>query len=550
MSTIHHRCSDSRLRLIIVCLGAIVISGSAIAFTVYPRQVAATYGEDPNDPLPVWETHVATDGTTAIAVYHRGKAEQQPIKRIAYTVGSYDPNDPNHDPNQPWTWQEKGVIDTGIYESVWDPTIAYDPTLRRFVAAAGATDNDTEESHIVVSFYDPNDAAPGFTEWAPISWDGADKPWLIAGEKTTWGRELYIIWGQDPVRYARSVKGGADPDPNDPNTPTTWGTGQITIGGDAVRGTFCAHPACRQRVNEPNEPTDPSDPLYIAYRRDGKTIRFLKGVDDNTDPNSPTLTFSYLWGMSQLGQGPSYPVPLNVATNATTMDLSPYVADDFYVKTTPWLVADPTDAGRLYLLYQDIVDDQDPDCIEDPDECDVDVDVFIQKITQRGSGNSWVASSRVRVNQDDEDPNDPNSADQFTPTVLIDDDGNLHVIFYDDRRWPDQSDGDSSGCMFDVYYAVSTDQGSTWEEHLLYAADPHDPNEVEALDSMLDNYGIGGGIFGPFEYPGLGYYVDETREFLLASFTGTDPNDPYGPGDGAVIYSSLIELDPNDPNNP
>jgi hypothetical protein len=67
---------------------------------------------------------------------------------------------------------------------------------------------------------------------------------------------------------------------------------------------------------------------------------------------------------------------------------------------------------------------------------------------------------------------------------------------------------------------------------------------------MLDNYGIGGGKFGPFEYPGLAYYVDATREFLLASFTGTDPNDPYGPGDGAVIYSSLIGLDPNDPNNP
>lgn len=542
MSTTDNCRIERKLSLIAVCVAAALVCGSAIAFTVRARQVAATWGEEPNDPDPVWETHVATDGTTAIAVYHRGKAEQQPKKKIAYAIGSYDPNDPNHDPNQPWTWEEQGLIPPGdVYESSFDPTVVYDPTSGKYIAGAGATDDDALETHIVVSFYDPNDVSPAFSDWDRVSTSGGDKPWLIAGEKTTWGRELYIIWGQNPLRYARSVKAGA---------ANTWGTGQITVGGDAVRGTFCAHPACRQRVHDPNELTDPGDPLYIAYRRDGKTIRFLKGVDDNTDPNSPTLTFSYLWGMSQQGQGPAYPVPLSVATNATTMDLSPYVADDFDVFTTPWLVADPTDSKRLYLLYQDIVDDQDPDCIEDPDECDVDIDVFIQKITRRGSGNSWVASSRVRVNQDDEDPNDPNSADQFTPTVLIDDDGNLHVIFYDDRRWPDQSDGDSSGCMFDVYYAVSTDQGSTWEEHLLYATDPNDPNEVEVLDPMLDNYGIGGGIFGPFEYPGLAYHVDQTREFLLASFTGTDPNDPYGPGDGAVIYSSLIELDPNDPNDP
>lgn len=68
MSTTHDYTRTRHFRLIVVCLAATLVGGSTIAFTVYPRQIAATWGENPNDPTPVWETAVATDGATAIAV--------------------------------------------------------------------------------------------------------------------------------------------------------------------------------------------------------------------------------------------------------------------------------------------------------------------------------------------------------------------------------------------------------------------------------------------------------------------------------------------------
>lgn len=565
MSTTHDYTRTRHFRLIVVCLAATLVGGSTIAFTVYPRQIAATWGENPNDPTPVWETAVATDGATAIAVYHRGKAEQSPKKKIAYSVGSYDPNNPS----QPWTWEEKGLIIADEYDVTFDPSIVYDPTSEEFVCVAAGYYTPDEEKQIIVSFYDPNEAVPEFGAWTPVARrlddlqdpnDNAlvDKPWLVAGENTIWGRELYIVWFDAPAgeqagyAYARSVDGGQ-----------TWSWDEIKVDSNRITGIFCAQPACRQRVHEPNEPTydpdDPNnpfegDPLYIAYRHDNNTIGFLAGMDDNSDPNNPGLTFSYLTGATQIehqapldGELPLddqqvIPVPLRIQTNAAGMDLSYHVPGMFDVKTTPWLVVDPTDANRLFAVYQDVIDDQDPNI-------DYDVDVFVQKITR--DGDDWVAHARVRVNQNYEDPNDPNSSDQFTPTVIIDNDGNLHVIYYDDRRWPEQNDGPPhTGDKFDVYYAISTDHGATWEERLLYAVDPEDPNEVPSLDPSYDDYGAPYGKFGPFEYPGLAYYVDHTREFLLASFTGTDPNDPYGVGNCAAIFSSLIVLDPGDPNNP
>lgn len=346
MSSRHDYLRTRYFRLIVVFWAVALVCASTIAFTVYSRQIAATWGEDPNDPQPVWETAVATDGTTAIAVYHSGKAEQEPKKKIAYAVGTYDPNEPN----QPWTWEEQGLIPPGqMYEASFDPTVVYDPTSGKFIAAAVATDYDLPRTDIVVSFYDPNDTSPAFSDWTIVSLNGADKPWLLAGEKTIWGRELYIIWWdtlQNHYRYARSVKGGA---------PDAWGEGVITVDGNPVSGIFCAQPACRQRVHEPNEPTydpdDPNnpfegDPLYIAYRHNNRTIGFLAGVDDNSDPNNPGLTFSYLTGATQIehqapldGELPLddqqvIPVPLRIRTNAAGLDLIEHVPGSFDVKTT------------------------------------------------------------------------------------------------------------------------------------------------------------------------------------------------------------------------
>jgi hypothetical protein len=204
MSITHCSCLRGRLAVLIFCLVPTLVCGSAIAFSVHGRQIAATHSGEPNNPRPLWETQIATNGELAIAVYHAGT---QGTKRITYAVATYDPNEPN----EPWAWDSDEMrIEQADYSLAYDPSIVYDPTSGKFAVVAGAKNTVEQKNHIVVAFYDPDDPNQAFTEWEKVA-DAGDKPWLLAGEKTTWGRELYIVWWDDDqghYRYARSVKGG------------------------------------------------------------------------------------------------------------------------------------------------------------------------------------------------------------------------------------------------------------------------------------------------------------------------------------------------------
>ena len=64
----------------------------------------------------------------------------------------------------------------------------------------------------------------------------------------------------------------------------------------------------------------------------------------------------------------------------------------------------------------------------------------------------------------------PEEKDQFLPSVTVDDQGRIHVIFYDDRNY-EQTHNNPPTLLpkFDVYYAVSTNQGATFTNFELYA---------------------------------------------------------------------------------
>lgn len=70
-----------------------------LALTVHDRQVAADKG-DPNDPRPLWETHVVTGPRRAIAVYNYGPSGFD--VKVGYAIGITDAQDPN------WTWDIQG----------------------------------------------------------------------------------------------------------------------------------------------------------------------------------------------------------------------------------------------------------------------------------------------------------------------------------------------------------------------------------------------------------------------------------------------------------
>ena len=77
-----------------------------------------------------------------------------------------------------------------------------------------------------------------------------------------------------------------------------------------------------------------------------------------------------------------------------------------------------------------------------------DVDIFLTRSTDGGT----VWSPPVRVNDDAF----ANGADQFHPWLVCDENGTLHLTFYDRRNNIPQN------LLMDLYYTYSTDAGQTW----------------------------------------------------------------------------------------
>jgi hypothetical protein len=78
-----------------------------------------------------------------------------------------------------------------------------------------------------------------------------------------------------------------------------------------------------------------------------------------------------------------------------------------------------------------------------------DPDVVFHRSTDAGT--TW--SAGIRVNQDPLN----NGKVQFFPTIAVDDNGGINVIYYDNR----QIDSDS----MDVYLSRSTDEGNNWKDY-------------------------------------------------------------------------------------
>lgn len=159
------------------------------------------------------------------------------------------------------------------------------------------------------------------------------------------------------------------------------------------------------------------------------------------------------------------------------------------------------------------------------DPARTDVNVYLHKLTYANGG--WTAGPRIQVN-------DPyateHESDQFMPSVTVDDNGRIHIIFYDDRNYTDdpndpendQQPDDTYLPKFDAFYAYSTNQGQTWVNEKLWF-DPPEP----ALDFTQR-------IVNPKEYIGICWYDD----LVWTAYTGTYSADPYNKG---VIWSSRIE---------
>ena len=192
----------------------------------------------------------------------------------------------------------------------------------------------------------------------------------------------------------------------------------------------------------------------------------------------------------------------------------------FKVISLPQIAVDPSDASKLYLVYQDVALAGGGD-----------VDIFCRLLTNMGT--YWDLGDAVRVNDDPVTVWPPDDKDQVLPAVEVDTSGRVHIVFYDDRKYS-QDDLDTSGIAFDVYYAVSLDSGVTFT-NVEFGAIPKEP----ALQSDLTS--LSGGSPTPGEYPGIACHEDT----VWVAFSGTWSGEEISPGvfadDRSVIYVSRVK---------
>lgn len=395
-------------------------------------------------------------------------------------------------------WASGEIDPNTTHAAICDLSTAYDAQTGDFLAAA-----TTGGAVISCRF----EAGPKLGEVTPGTWQQAahhggifvDKPWIVAGDPNLpTGQEYYITYsvGNYYYWYLRSINGGQN-----------WYKAKVELAdtGEQVHG---GAPALQPAV-------DGDGPLYAAYISGG--IHFLVGVDTPTS-SPPAVDF---WELLRQADDPNDPpVPLTVPLNKGYIGAYiPSVFSQPTASTQPQLAVDPTNPNRLYIVYQDTATNQ---------SNDQDVNVYLRELTK--NGDYWERGDRIQVNDDET----LYESDQFMPSVTVDDNGRIHVIFYDDRNYTDGPTGDLQPdddpnvlAKLDAYYAWSDDQGANWTNMELYAEPPEPAINREILLNV-----------NPREYNGIAWYRDGLATEVWTAFSGTYRLDP-SPND-SVIWSSQI----------
>jgi hypothetical protein len=173
--------------------------------------------------------------------------------------------------------------------------------------------------------------------------------------------------------------------------------------------------------------------------------------------------------------------------------------------------------GNIYIAYSNRITGSN------------DVDIFLTRSANNGA--TW--STPVRVNDDAF----ANGADQFHPWLVCDENGTLHLIFYDRRNNLPQN------LMMDLYYTSSTDAGQTWSSNERITTVSSNPG-LDSLDS---------GLIG--EYNGLAVRNNvihpvwtDTRNLNQDTYTAVfnaGPPPPYQHPRHHVPLQGIIAAHPN-----
>ncbi len=191
-----------------------------------------------------------------------------------------------------------------------------------------------------------------------------------------------------------------------------------------------------------DNPREFSPPLTGLLPRIGPVGElYIFGADDQSPRMQVLRNFDN-------GEGPLVWNIIQNRNRLATWDSSidfPGIPGDFRVPHFAYMAVDPN-AGDLYVVYFD----QTATVAGEKD-----IDLYMMKSSDQGV--TW--SQQILILDDDGGAANP-VGDQFFPWIEVDDRGRLHLVYWDSSNTT-QNDSDGVG-WFDVYYAVSSDQGDTW----------------------------------------------------------------------------------------
>lgn len=324
-----------------------------------------------------------------------------------------------------------------------------------------------------------------------------------------------------PAGYQTSVEG-------DPMTIVDPRTGYMWAGGIAFDwngGVFVARKAPGASSFEPAVMTHVSGGADKGWMAVGPVpgnpdstrvyVAFNEGVQYSTDMGSSWTSPDYLasgvgflprvgpdgeayvlyWDWNSqirifrsFNGGASFGSSLHVATRMDVWGIDgTRFPGTFRVPPLAYLAVDPN-SGVLYCVYFDTTNVVSGNS---------NVDLYFTRSFDQGS--TW---STPTVINEGTDPR----ADSFFPWIEVDNQGRLHMVFYDTRN---QLVNDSSSHAYiDAYYSYSLDQGDTW-------------TEIRLTDSPFDSEdtGSGGGFIG--DYSGLGVGANRVYPCYLSNQDGS-----------------------------
>ena len=392
-----------------------------------------------------------------------------------------------------------------------DPSMAYDSQGRLFVSHLSNTPGELS----VFAGQIADTTTAGTQNYTPIqvsTVDGNadDKQWLAADANPTspFRDNLYLVWSQGPaipcnfatcnVLFSRSTNQGG-----------TWSAQQVI----SANGEGFVWPADVAVAHNGD--------VYVAYHTatcgaaNGGTIPLIR--DGNGGANLAAGTVPQKNNAFGPGQGT---ISCNVQDGSG--DEIPGSQSWLQGANQPWILPDPTDAGNVYVVAND-----------DPNNTHAngdDADVVIARSSDFGA-----TFTIERVDHG------PGQSFAIMPTAAIDQDGNIAVHWYDNRRGLRNTGANSNNgagnFLLDLYGTTSRNGGATFSNDFRVADSLFDPDAstVCRFGSLAGNNCTAriGEYNGIASVDGIGY----------ATWTGnaTPPAGPF-PANGAGAQTTMFDI--------